>query len=230
MLDIRSYDKIMGVAMPWCRHKLETKWCHFSLSKLIRPSHTGCGRVKHAPPKLGRFTASQISCTAGLWLLPMSPCHTHGVICDCSTMTRYVTIVVSQKSAHWQNTLQVTHPKRGVGTSGIAKAGPGQARARPKLPFILLMSHDLARSPHEQLACIQQVPGQYQWPGYATGGHSFKCFQIEPWKSTNVMFTVTQYPLGLTNNNVQRNHQCLRSWVLTAYNTLNNMSLWAWCS
>ena len=30
-----------------------------------------------------------------------------------------------------------------------------------------------------------------------------------------------------TQNNVQRNHQCLRSWVLTAHNTLNG-TMWWW--
>ena len=34
-----------------------------------------------------------------------------------------------------------------------------------------------------------------------------------------------------TNNYIQRNHQWLQSWVLTAHNTLNGtISPWAWCS
>jgi len=33
-----------------------------------------------------------------------------------------------------------------------------------------------------------------------------------------------------TNNNVQRSHHWLGSWVLMAHNTLNStMSQWAWC-
>ena len=50
-------------------------------------------------------------------------------------------------------------------TSGVAKAGPGQARARPK--FVLLMCVQ-ALVLLVQWLSVQQVPGQYQWLGYST--------------------------------------------------------------
>ena len=54
------------------------------------------------------------------------------------------------------------------GTSGVAKAGPGRARARPKHHVCLLMSRNLVQSVRETSvvrlprASVQQVPGQYQ--------------------------------------------------------------------
>ena len=48
-------------------------------------------------------------------------------------------------------------------SSGVAKAGPGRARARPKAPcmFVPFMSRNLVRSALERLA-YSQVPGQYE--------------------------------------------------------------------
>ena len=48
--------------------------------------------------------------------------------------------------------------------SGIAKAGPGQARTRPK-QYVCLAHVTWSRA---QTAGIQQVPSQHQWPGYTT--------------------------------------------------------------
>ena len=53
-------------------------------------------------------------------------------------------------------------------TSGVAKAGPGQACAGQKhhvRPAHVTRSHAKCA----WAASVQQVPSQYQWPGYATG-------------------------------------------------------------
>ena len=50
-------------------------------------------------------------------------------------------------------------------SSGVAKAGPGRARARPKAPFSSRSCHAISCEAH---ASDSQVPGQYEWPGYAT--------------------------------------------------------------
>ena len=51
--------------------------------------------------------------------------------------------------------------------SGIAKAGPGRARARPKFVLLMLVPLMCAQALVllVQWLSIQQVPGQYQWPG-----------------------------------------------------------------
>ena len=49
--------------------------------------------------------------------------------------------------------------------SGVAKAGPGRARARPKFDVYMCARALVLLA---QWLGVQQVPDQYQWPGYAT--------------------------------------------------------------
>ena len=53
--------------------------------------------------------------------------------------------------------------------SGVAKAGPGRALARPKHHVRPTHVTRSGAKHFVRAARIQQVPGQYQWPGYATG-------------------------------------------------------------
>ena len=97
-------------------------------------------------------------------------------------------------------------------SSGVAKGGPGRARAQPKhhvRPTHVTWSR---AKRFVRAARIQQVPGQYQWPGYAT---------VEKFRvlTSSIIISITWVTVILLQA-----RQCY--WILKTHSALTTTTCW----